>query len=300
MENAVANKNKSASAGVVISSAMQAFGEMVQSGAYQVPPNYSYVNAMQAARFQLTDDSNGKPLIATCDQKSIVAALIEMAQKGLNPAKNQCYFIKYGQKLTLSISYQGKILMAKRDGGIKDVHGYAIYEGEELKIGYNVNGGVYFIESYKPDPTKWSKDHIVGAVAVIINADGTPGYCEYMTMEQIRAAWQQGGAKGNSPAHKNFPDQMAIKTVKSRALKNIVNSTDDEEIFSSTDATDWQLAQEIKENANQKAFVPSESPALPGESAETTDPETGEIKEEELASFIPDGFEPIDEMKVPF
>ncbi|RZM21724.1 MAG: hypothetical protein EOO88_31790, partial [Pedobacter sp.] len=56
--------------------------------------------------------------------------------------------------------------------------------------------------------------------------DGTRD-CEIMTLPQIHKAWAQGGSKGASPAHKNFPDQMAEKTVINRALKIEVGSTDD-------------------------------------------------------------------------
>jgi len=48
-----------------------------------------------------------------------------------------------------------------------------------------------------------------------------------MTMKDIRTAWNQGATKGNSPAHKNFPDQMAIRTVMNRAIKIEVASSND-------------------------------------------------------------------------
>ena len=46
-------------------------------------------------------------------------------------------------------------------------------------------------------------------------------------MAQIRAAWGQGATKGGSPAHKNFAEEMAKKTVIGRACKAIINSSDD-------------------------------------------------------------------------
>lgn len=49
-----------------------------------------------------------------------------------------------------------------------------------------------------------------------------------MTIQQIKQAWMQGAMKGQSGAHKNFTDQMAKKTVISRALKLYISSSDDE------------------------------------------------------------------------
>ena len=46
-------------------------------------------------------------------------------------------------------------------------------------------------------------------------------------MQQIKDSWNQGAMKGNSPAHKLFPDQMAEKTVINRACKLIIRTSDD-------------------------------------------------------------------------
>ena len=62
--------------------------------------------------------------------------------------------------------------------------------------------------------------------AVVIKEDGTP-YVEIMTMDQVKKAWNQGAAKGGGPAHKNFTEEMAKKTVINRACKLFVNTTTD-------------------------------------------------------------------------
>jgi recombination protein RecT len=69
-----------------------------------------------------------------------------------------------------------------------------------------------------------------------------------------------GKAKGQSPAHKNFPDQMAKKTVLSRAVKLIIDTSDDSalsladikplELREVEDQSEAQVIAEIKQNAN--------------------------------------------------
>ena len=63
---------------------------------------------------------------------------------------------------------------------------------------------------------------------------GTKTYTCIMTMEQIQKAWNQGATKGNSPAHKNFTDEMAKKSVINRCCKNFVNSAKDNDVLIET------------------------------------------------------------------
>ena len=244
----------------IVSQAISKYQEMVENKVFDVPKNYSYKNAIQAARYLISKPiekgpNKGKTIVDLCTEESILKAIMEMAQKGLNPDKKQCYFIPYGNTCTLSISYQGNVALAKRGGeDIGEVYGYAVYKDDVLDLSFNPQRGVFEIESYQPDISKWTKSDIAGAFAVITDRAGDVRYTEYMTMEQIKDSWAMGGAKGESPAHKNFPDQQAIKTVKSRAVKSFVNTADDSEIVSSEEKsityTDRTFNEELESKAN--------------------------------------------------
>lgn len=244
----------------IINQAIKQYTKMVEDKVFDVPENYSYKNAIQQARYLLTKPADsgknkGLAIIDICTPQSILQSVMEMAQKGLNPDKKQCYFIPYGNTCTLSISYQGNVALAKRGGeDIGEVYGYAVYKDDVLDLSFNPQRGVFEIESYQPDISKWTKPGITGAFAVITDRAGNVKYTEYMTMEQIKDAWNMGFAKGESPAHKNFPDQQAIKTVKSRAVKSFVNTADDSEIVSSEEKsityTDRTLNEELQSKAN--------------------------------------------------
>jgi recombination protein RecT len=68
----------------------------------------------------------------------------------------------------------------------------------------------------------------------------------------------QGATKGGSPAHKNFPDQMAIKTVISRACKTFISSSDDSALFDDDDTTDAVARasrERITSDANQEEIT---------------------------------------------
>lgn len=244
----------------ILNQAIKQYTKMVEDKVFDVPDNYSYKNAIQQARYLLTKPADagknkGLAIIDICTPQSILQSVMEMAQKGLNPDKKQCYFIPYGNTCTLSISYQGNVALAKRGGeDIGEVYGYAVYKDDVLDLSFNPQRGVFEIESYQPNISKWTKSDITGAFAVITDNAGEVKYTEYMTMEQIKDAWNMGFAKGESPAHKNFPDQQAIKTVKSRAVKSFVNTADDSEIVSSEEKsityTDRTLNEELQSKAN--------------------------------------------------
>lgn len=276
----------------VISQAIERFDNMIAKDHFDLPEKYSYKNAIQQTRFLLnkgieSGQNKGKTILEVCTPQSIMQSVIEMAQKGLNPAKEQCYFIPYGNTCTLSVSYQGKIAIAKREGeDIKDVFGYAVYKDDEFELDFNITNGTYNIKKYNPDVTKWDKDKLIGAFAVIIDSNDEIKFTEYMTMSQIRTSWNMGAAKGQSPAHRNFPDQMAIKTVKSRAVKSFINSSDDEDLMSyeekSIKATDESFSNELEENANLLE-LDTKYEVIDEETTQNADEEDGEIIDSEIS-----------------
>ena len=226
-------------------------------GAIDFPNNYSVGNALKSAYLILQEAKTRekKPVLQACTQESIANALLDMVVQGLNPTKQQCYFIPYGNQLTLSRSYLGTIALTKRLKGVKDVVAYPIYKNDKLDIGFDILTGKTKINEFKPALDHKAQD-LIGALGIIVGENEIL-YLEYMNMEQIRNAWNQGTMKGNSPAHKNFPDQMAIKTVINRVCKKYVNAADDSDkiadlISKTAEEVDNELEIEMAENANVK------------------------------------------------
>lgn len=226
-------------------------------GAIDFPNNYSVGNALKSAYLMLQQATtrDKKPVLQACTQESIANSLLDMVVQGLNPTKQQCYFIPYGNQLTLSRSYLGTIALTKRLKGVKDVVAYPIYKNDKLDIGFDILTGKTKINEFKPALDHKAQD-LIGALGIVVGENEIL-YLEYMNMEQIRNAWNQGTMKGNSPAHKNFPDQMAIKTVINRVCKKYVNSADDSDkiadlISKTAEEVDNELEVEMIENANAK------------------------------------------------
>lgn len=229
-----------------------------KSGQLTLPKDYSPENALKSAYIILSDPKNN--ILEKCNKASVAEALLKMVVYGVSPIKKQCYFIPYGDKLECSISYAGNIVSAKRYGNLKSIKGNAIFKDDTFEFEVDQITGRRKIIKHLQTLESVGTNDIKGAYAVYELNDGTIDV-EVMNINQIKASWGQGGAKGNSPAHKNFADQMAIKTVINRACKLLISSSDDSilddplnEDSNAIDVTDANVKHEVKTKANSEAL----------------------------------------------
>lgn len=264
-------------------------------------PNYSVENAMKSAWLilQETKAKDGQkrevPALTYCTRDSVANALLSMAVQGLNPQKKQCYFIAYGNQLTMQRSYFGNIYLAKlADDTIEDIIGTVVYEGDEFE--YFIHRGKTFIRKHIQQLENIDKKKIVAAYATVLRKDGNEEkeYSSIMTMEQIKQAWKQskmypvddnGNIKGGS-THDKFTADMAEKTVINGICKQIINTSTDNylvlESYRKTEDTivTAEAQATIAEKANGPVIdiTPTEEPGEAPEQAQV-DTNTGEIVE---------------------
>lgn len=257
-----------------------------QSGELRIPKDYSPENALKSAMLilQETKDRSNNPVLQSCSQASIANALLKMVVWGLSPLKKQGDFIAYDGKLDFSPEYTGNLVLAKRYGGLVSHNQRAIFKGDEFEFETDLE----FPYRTRILKHKQSLENIggevIGAYFAYELSDGTKDV-EIMNISQIKAAWGQGGSKGNSGAHKNFSDQMAIKTVINRGCKLIIRGSDDSVLYEKEDQqfdpTSDQVKTEIRANANKQTI--SFEDAVIVEETKSRDA----IKEKKTAS-IPD------------
>jgi len=257
----------------------------------RLPGGFVPENALKSAWLVLleTKDRNGNPVLQTCTRESIANALFNMAIQGLSPVKKQCDFIAYGDKLIMQREYHGTIALAKRYGGVQEAVGNVVYESDEFEYSIDEKG-YKKVTKHLQELENIDVNKIKGAYATLIFEDHErPPYTEIMTIAQIKQSWMQGATKGASPAHKNFPDQMAIKTVISRACKLFISSSDDSALFDEGEETDpiADARAKIQAHANREEITldakaeevkdqPADQPSGPGpETPEPVDSEAG-------------------------
>lgn len=236
---------------------------MKEQGQLVIPQNYVAANALKSASLILQETFNKSNVcvLEACTPTSIANCLLDMVKMGLEPSKKQCYFVAYGNKLQLMTSYFGKLAIAKRVSELKDVKAFVVYDGDEFETEFDLDALEMKIKSYKPNVSNVNLDKITGAFAVPIFKDGSKGDVVYMSIQQIKNSWNQGYAKGNSGAHKNFTDEMCKKTIITRVCKMIINASDDGDLIDTYSGTE----EEHTPHQEQKAFTASKEFVEPQE-----------------------------------
>lgn len=252
------------------------------AGELRLPADYSPENALKAAYLVLleTKTRDGKPVMEACTKESIANSLLKMVVWGLSPLKKQCDFIAYGDKLSCDPEYTGNIALAIRYGGLKHHKANAIFKGDDFKFEVGLDGRRKLVH-HKQELESIGGD-VIGAYVTYELEDGTQDM-EIMNITQIRNAWMQGGSKGNSNAHKNFSDQMAIKTVYNRMCKLLIRASNDAPLMTDGGSDDESkqtitvsssAQQEVIEKANAEEISFEDLPA------ETTQEVAGSMTQE--------------------
>lgn len=265
---------------------MKRVTELQNAGRLRFPPNYSPENALMSAYLVLQNvrDKDKRPALQVCSRESVANALMDMVVQGLNPSKQQGYFIVYGSHLVFQRSYFGTVAVTKRVARAQEIYAECIYEGDEFE--YAIERGNKRVTKHTQSLKSINKDKIIGAYCTIVPAEGEP-VTEIMTMDQIRQAWRQSrqdpfDEKGNlrpSSVHAKFTEEMAQKTVTTRACKLFINSSMDDSLDlvvhhmnRADDAADEAaFAEEVAAQANQETIDAEWSEA--GEPDPEPDPE---------------------------
>ena len=259
--------------------------ELQKDGEIHFPANYSPQNAMKSAWLilQETKDKNKNKALDVCTKESICNALLDMVIQGLSPAKNQCYFIVYGNVLSLARSYFGTMAVTKRVSGVKHIAAEVVYEGDEFE--YAIEMGVKKIKKHIPNLDNIDKTRIKAAYCIILKNDGDV-FADLMNIAQLKQAWlqsrnypidQQGRLKDGS-VHFKFTEEMAKKTVINRTCKMFLNTSDDSDMIigavNRTTANEYREPEiELEPDPDQKNLLAPEK-TNPAENQGQTQPET--------------------------
>lgn len=202
----------------------------LQEQGLEMPPGYSPQNALKSAFFELTNNTGGNLLqMAANNQEmktSISNALLDMVIQGLSPAKKQCYFIKYGNKIQLMRSYFGTMAVLDRVTGGADITPVVVRQGDEFEVA--MDGPNMVVKKHE---TKFENlDNEIIAAYVVIKLTNGKETTTVMTKKQIDQSWAKSKMKDPGP-QKEFPEEMAKRTVINRAAKTLINTSNDNDLL---------------------------------------------------------------------
>ena len=174
------------------------------------------------------------PALAKCDIPSLVAAIGQCAQMGLEPNTilGQAYLVPFNTKRKVNgvdtwvnsvqviVGYRGYIDLARRSGQIVSLSAHEVCANDRFDYAYGL------VERLEHVPARVDRGEVVGFYSVAHLKDGGHAF-EFMSVEQVEAirdqsqGWQQAlkyKKETNHPWHKHFV-QMGRKT----AIRRLMN-----------------------------------------------------------------------------
>lgn len=173
------------------------------------------------------------PKLAECDRNSLLCALLDCSQLGIEPDGRRAHLIPYGQNIQLIIDYKGLVELAMRSGKISNIHADEVCENDEFVF----NKGK--IEKHIPNWKDRGKPYLVYANAIF--KDGCEK-AEVMTLEEVNKVKAcSKSANSTSSPWNTFPSEMRKKTVFRRLSKWLPLSPEDMNIIEKTEKLEYDF-----------------------------------------------------------
>lgn len=219
------------------------------------------------------------PALAECDVPSLVGAIGQCAQMGLEPntVLGHAYLVPFNVKrkdtrgnerwvksVQVVIGYKGLIDLARRSGQIVSIAAHEVCEADHFELVYGLD------EKLNHTPAMGDRGNVVGFYAVAKLTGGGHAF-EFMSLHQVREIAKATQSKGAYGPWKDHFIEMGRKTVIRRLAKYLPLSVE----FQTAAALDG-MAEAGKDQGNTIDgtfnFVPDDAPAG------SVDQETGEIQ----------------------
>ncbi len=204
-----------------------------------------HMDADRLARISLTVIRQ-TPKLLECTPVSLMAAIMQAAQLGLEPGLlGHCYIIPYKKEATFQIGYKGMIDLCRRSGDFQSIYAHEVHENDYFEYCYGLH------KDLKHKPAMDERGNVIGYYACYHLKDG--GY-DFMFMsksdvEVHRARYSPAWNKGFSPWATEF-DEMAKKTVIKKLLKYAPVSIEIQKQIAQDETAKEELAPDMSEVPN--------------------------------------------------
>ena len=226
-----------------------------------------FMDAERLCRIALTTIRNN-PKLAECTQASVLGAIFQCAQLGLEPnVEGQAYIIPYTnskkvgsewikqKEAQFQIGYKGYIELFYRHGSAISIDMHTVYENDVFEYNYGTN------KHLNHCPKLGDRGKPIGYYAIAILANGGSIFKVMSRQECIEHGKKHSKNFENSP-WKTDTDAMCKKTVliqlakllpksielqKALAMDNTTKSQIEADMFSVPDETDWKATETQKE-----------------------------------------------------
>ena len=191
--------------------------------AKMLPKHLNAERLMKVAQIAATTT----PGLAKCDVPSLIGAIGQCAQMGLEPntVLGHAYLVPFNTKrkdasgnerwvnsVQVIIGYKGLIDLARRSGQIVSIAAHEVCEADHFEMVYGLN------EKLEHKPELGERGELIGFYAVAKLKDG--GHCfEFMSVRQVQEIMAATQSKGKYGPWKDHFTEMGRKTVIRRLAK---------------------------------------------------------------------------------
>jgi recombination protein RecT len=202
---------------------------------------------------------NRTPKLLECNQISLLGAIIQSAQLGLEPdgMLGHAYLVPYGKEVQLIPGYKGLVTLARRSGEVSSIDVRVVHQGDTFRFAFGLEPKLEHVPSDEGDDE--TPRPITHAYAVIRLRDG--GYqFDVMTHREIERVRKQSRAGTSGPWVTHWPE-MAKKTVLRRALKLAPMSVEAQQAVALDEMAEAGISQALGD-AIDVSSVHVEAPAI--------------------------------------
>lgn len=204
-----------------------------------------HLNADRLIRVAITSVQR-TPKLLDCDQTSLLAAIVQSAQLGLEPdgVLGHAYLVPFRNGKTgryevqFIPGYKGLVSLARRSGEVISIDTRVVREGDEFRYAFGLEPKL----EHRPGDAVDDKS-ITHAYAVIRLRDG--GYqFDVLRRAEIESVRKRSKAAGDGPWVTDFAE-MAKKTVLRRALKLAPMSVEAQKAVALDELAEAGVSQEL-------------------------------------------------------
>jgi recombination protein RecT len=198
-----------------------------------------HMNADRLIRVALTS-FNVTPKLLDCTPRSLLGAVIQCAQLGLEPGVlGHAYLIPYGKDVQLVVGYKGLIQLARRSGEISTIAAHEVHAKDKFSYQYGLEPKLVHVPSEESD-----RGPVTHFYAVVRLKDGGAQF-EVMTKAQVDAHRDRySRAAKQGPWVTEYPE-MGKKTVLRRVLKLSPASIEVQQAVDLDERAELQLPQHL-------------------------------------------------------
>lgn len=201
-----------------------------------------HLDADRLLRIALTSIQK-TPALLDCDQKSLLACIIQAAQLGLEPdgVLGHAYLVPYGKTVTLIPGYRGLVDLARRSGQLSTIGAYVVHERDRFVATFGTDPKVEHVP-YMGDEDPGQPTHVY-AVAKL--KDGGIQFV-VMSKREVSAIKTRSKASASGP-WKTDEEEMWKKTAIRRLCKLLPMSVEMVRAEALDEAADHGIGQDMGE-----------------------------------------------------